>query len=274
MKKGQINLLLLDFCSINNWTTEEILNLQKKYQIVHTLAGQKRGYETYCFPKFAGGRQIFALMKDQESIDYKNHLDKNLSEKKKSFVVLPLEAESQKLWEHLKRSQKKYIGFLEKCSMGELDIGFINNLFSEFSGFKFKYVRSNIEWKPELYLGPGYFKSFESYINWEILKIFQRHKAGDIFPYIKKCFGCDRFYKAKILRPSQKYCPDCSKKSGMRTRHPDQWSDYMRAYMKKRRGQIKKSERENEIKRFMANLNLTRKKAEELWEDESTNVKC
>lgn len=266
MKKEKINLLLLDFCSIKNWTVDAILGLQKKYKIVHTREGQKRGHEIYCFPKFANRKKQFALVEDSKTRSAKRNLEKGLGAEDKPFIVLPSEKEHEHLRRHLKRSQEIYANFLIRCSAGELDIGFINKLFSEFNGFEFKFSRSTKEWEPELYLDPGYFKSFESYINWEILQIFSNQKAGDIFPYIKKCLGCDHFYKAKILRRDQKYCPSCSKKSGMRTKHPDQWKDYIRAYKKKKRTQIKKAERESEIKRIMEAGDFSRREAEDIWE--------
>jgi len=130
MKKNKIliSLLILDFSSIETWSHETILDLQKKYKIIHTTDGAQNGFEKYCFAKNDTRRRFFALVEDNDSIAFKKELEKDLKAKSKPHVILPSEGESKKLWGFLKDSQKEYRSFLDNCSNGIVDLDFINRI--------------------------------------------------------------------------------------------------------------------------------------------------
>lgn len=253
--------LLMDFCNIKDWTTKNILNLHKKHRIIHTQAGSKYGFEKFCFPKQDKRKRYFALIEDQNTLELKRDLERRLSDKDKPHIVLPSEKQIEDLWEYLKHSQYKYIKFLRSLSTKDLDIHFINELIDESGNFGIMLINSKKQWSPNITYKADYLSSLEDYINWEIFNIAISPNSTNLFPFIKECKSCKIFYRAKIKRDDQKYCPICSRRSGMRTNvSSEEWNQYMRDW----RNDQKLVQREKEIERTMKINKISRKKAEEL----------
>jgi hypothetical protein len=257
--------LLLDFLNIRKWTHKAVLELYREYGIIHTLEGRKYGFEIVCFSKKDPKKRYFILAEHERARAIRADVEKN----RKWFYPLPSEKGSVKLFKYLQESQKEYMDFLNQCSMGVLDLAFAKKIAADFSHVELTLIRSKNEWKPELTHGAGYLGTLEDYVNWEIFTTIVRGEGG-VFPYVKKCRRCQKYFVAKILRKDQKYCRSCSRKKGYATdKSKDERAEYMRRYRRKMRQKKMLQEKEQyeaAIRNNMENLGCSRKEAIELYE--------
>ena len=268
------SLLVIDFCNVTEWRHTKILDIQIWHDIFYTVAGRKRGFEFYCISKQDPKGRKFALIEDKKVIDEKKKFERKLPGK---FCVLPSEKESEKLWEYLQTGQKKFKLFLNHCSEGSFDLKFINDILENFLNIGIQFDTSEKKWNPAIKYREPILYSFEDYVYWEILSLFFEREADQIFPYIKICSHCKKYYKAITLRKNQKYCPLCSKKMGQRMKSSKaDWNKYIR---ERRREEKKKQKNEqlklrNEhIQRNMEILGISKEKATQMWEDDQKDIK-
>jgi len=228
MKKSDINkiqFLLIDFCNIKEITHENILNLQKKYRIFHTLRGEKLGYEEWCSSKKAPKIQRYYLIEDEEI--------KKIVSDVETLATLPSDPKSDELLHYLHLSQSEYKNFLDKCIDGTLDLNFLNKVIDDLEDIGIEYIKSEDEWRPDFIYNKKYLRFFEDFINWEILKYFLYH-VGYVFGRVKKCKWCHLYFLYR--RKDQKYCNDkCS--SNYRSQiFKEKNPKYYKRYMREQRG--------------------------------------
>jgi len=198
------NFLLLDFCNLKEITHNSILNLQKKYKIIHSDDGDKRGYEDYCLSKQDSKSRRWALVEGNEIQEFKNNMPEG-------YVVLPSQKNGSEILRYLSNSQTEYNKFLSQCAAGHLDLVFINEIMQNLKHIGLKLEESSNKWSPSVTHGINHLMTFESYINWEILNLFFIH-AGPIFKRVQICNwqNCGKYFLHK--RKDQKYCSDtCSR---------------------------------------------------------------
>jgi hypothetical protein len=271
------SLLVIDFCNITEWRHTKILDIQICHDIFYSVAGRNREFEFYCISKQDPKGRKFALIEDKNVIDEKIKFESGLPGSSEPYCVLPSEKESAKLWEYLQTSQNKFKLFLNHCSEGPFDLKFINDILGNFLKIGFKFVTSEKKWVPAVKYREPILNSFEDYIYWEILSLFFNKEADQIFPYIKVCNHCKKYYKARTLRKNQKYCQSCSKKMGQRMKSSKaDWNKYIR---ERRREEKKKQKieqirlRKEQIQRNMEILDISEEEATEMWESDHNKVK-
>jgi len=259
-------LLIVDFCNITEWSHKKILNLQRKYRIVHTQAGEKDGFEKLCFPKEAKKKRQFALIDDKDLLDFKKSIEKGLPKTHRPFVILSSEKESQDLFKYLQKSQVLFKDVLRNIPDPVYAVEYANKVLNNLKGSGYKFDNLGKTWSPEFKYGPGYLNSFEDHVDWQIISIFLEKQAGNIFPYIKECERCNSFYIAKILRKDQKYCPKCSLRTGYATiKSKKDLAKYQSARRSRLKSVKMKKEREEAIKKYMKS-GYTKEEANEIWE--------
>jgi hypothetical protein len=271
--KESKSLLVIDFCNITEWSHTKIFDLQIWHDIIYSVGGRKRGFEDFCISKQDPRRQLFVLIEDQKFIDEKKKSEGKLPPK---FIVLRSANESEELWEYLQASQKKFKSFLNHCSEGSFDLKFINDILENFLTIGIQFVTSEKKWVPAIKYREPILYSFEDYIYWEILSLFFNKEADQIFPYIKICNHCNKYYKAKTLRKNQKYCPICSKAMGYRMKMTAaEWKKYIRGIRKKekRKREIEqKRKRKEVIKKYKEYYEISEEEAIQLYEYDQNDV--
>ena len=223
--------LLLDFCNIKNLTLDEILSLQIRHKISHTIAGELQGYEDYCRSIRDPKKRWFWLVENKVGKDMKD----KASESTKYFIVLPSDKESNDVINFFKLSQNEYKQFLDNYIKGSPDISFINKLKSYFKLIKFEYIKSNNDWSLEIVYDEEeevYIRTFEDYVNWEIFRLFLTGQ-GKIFSQIKKCKWCSSYFLYR--RKDQKYCSEKCSSNCRGSRFDEEHPDYRKEYVKKGR---------------------------------------
>ena len=197
------SLLVIDFCNITEWRHTKILNIQICHDIFYSVAGRNREFEFYCISKQDPKGRKFALIEDKNVIDEKKKFESKLPGK---FCVLPSEKESQKLREYLQTSQKKFKSFLDHCSEGILSIEFMNEAVNNFNSVGLKFNQSANTWNSTISYNAPQLNSFEDYVYWDILNLFLLNNAENVFPYVKLCGKCNKYYIAKKQIQNQKFC--------------------------------------------------------------------
>ncbi len=270
---GKENLLIIDFCNINNFDHKAIFDLQKKHKIFYHEQGGNNGSETCCFSKRDSKKRHFALIENQNVIEFKTELEKNVPEWQKPLVVLPKDAISRDLFFYLKASQDEFKKFIMGFPNGLYGIEYINKLANDlmrFFGLKFKMTKQS--WLPQpLYEAP-YLSTFEDYIYWEIVSLFLQLKSNEIFRSIQRCTRCKKFYQASNKNGNKKYCPECLRKNGHGTRMTNKKRTTSAGHhirkLRKAREEDRNLLRESQVNIFMQQLEISRQEAIELWEDD------
>jgi hypothetical protein len=274
--KENERLLFIEFCNVTDWRHTNILDIQIWHDIFYSVAGRKRGFEFYCISKQDPKKRKFALIEDKKVLNEKKKFESGLPGSSEPFCVLPSEKESEKLWEYLQTSQNKFKLFLDHCSQGSFDLKFINDILGDFLTIGIQFDTSEKTWSPALKHRPPILNSFEDYIYWEILSLFFNKEADQIFPYIKICNHCNKYYKAKTLRKNQKYCPICSKAMGYRMKMTAaEWKKYIRGIRKKekRKREIEqKRKRKEVIKKYKEYYEISEEEAIQLYEYDQNDV--
>ena len=207
MKSKEYNsLLIIDFCNVTEWRHTKILYIQIWHDIFYSVAGRKRKFEFYCISKQDPKGRKFALIEDKNVIDEKKKFESTLPGSSEPFCVLPSEKESQKLWEYLQTSQKKFKSFLDHCSEGILSIEFMNEVVNNFNSVGLKFNQSANTWNSTISYNAPQLNSFEDYVYWDILNLFLLNNAEKVLPYVKLCRKCNKYYIAKKQIQSQKFC--------------------------------------------------------------------
>ncbi len=272
---GRENLLIVDFCNIKFFDHKTILDLQKKHKIFYNEQGRKNGFETCCISKRDSKRRHFALIENQNVIEFKTELEKELPEWQKPFVVLPTDAINRDLFFHLKASQNEFEKFILGFPKGLYGVEYINKLVNDlmrFFGLRFKMTQQSS--LPQFLYEASYLSTFEDYIYWEIVSLFLQLKSNEIFRSIKKCGRCMKFYQAVNKKRTKKYCPECQRKpdhrTNMTTKQRSTSAQHHVRKLRKAMEEDKKLLRESEINVFMHKLEISRQEAIELWEDDQT----
>jgi hypothetical protein len=205
-------MLLLDFCSVQEWNVEEISGLYDKYKIIHTPESSEHGCEQFCTTKHKENRRYYFIEDFPMSFDPKAH----------KFYISPDRPEHSELWEMLEKSQSEYRSFLDECIEEKLDIEYINNL-SEGVSIRFT---NNPQYKflPYYSFELPRINNIESYVEldilnislnragpWiediEILNIDLRKGERSLIGRIRKCPYCEKYF-IFTKRAARKYCDD------------------------------------------------------------------
>ncbi len=217
------NFLLLDFCNLRDITHNAILDVHKKHRIIHTIDGNNKGYEESCFSKQDPDKRVWLLLESEETKRFKNN--------NPGFVILPSEKRGDEILRFLQESQIEYKNFLNKCIEGQFDLEFINKIIKDFSEIGLRLNKSIHEWTPSVVYEIEYLRTFESYIDWEILDIIFLH-LGSIFQTVRACNWqkCRKYFLYK--RKDQKYCSsNCSRnKRSFDYRKTGKHNEYMKKH--------------------------------------------
>ncbi len=180
VKKSQGKLFVIDFCNLKEFSHEYILDLQKKYSVIHTKEDEKRGYSIACCsihdernPGTPDHRWILI-----------NKRELKMFPKHSGFEILPSEDDQGQLFIFLKRSQAKYKNFLTKCIDGNFDLKFVLDIMEKVKkGLTLKSIK---DWEVSLETKGLYLSTFESHIDWQIINLFL-HGKGEIFKHVLIC---------------------------------------------------------------------------------------
>jgi hypothetical protein len=205
MVKGGKTRLFIDFCNITEWNHNDIILLQLNYNIVYSLKGIQKGFDFYCFSNRDPNKRYFALVEEQEVLDFKTKFESPLPSHLKPHVILPSEPESEKLFVYLKDSQNEVKSFIAKCSKGFPDSEFLDKMIKGFQ-HKLFFEKSKDLWELKINYNVHHLRSLEDYVYWDIISLFISKKAAEIFTKIKKCKECEEYFIAKRNIKKQQFC--------------------------------------------------------------------
>jgi hypothetical protein len=262
-KRRHMPKLLMAFCSLKTLNHESILHLYIEHGIIHTVAGEKAGFETCCRSKHDDLARFFVLLENADTLRLKKDLELNMEPNRKPFICLPSEKESEELWNFLRQSQQEYLQFLKQANKSNLDLKFINRLIARFGTIGLRFEKSRSEWFPKIAYTSPYLPTIEDHIDWELLSICLHPGAPEIFHFIKQCDFCGKLYTANVIRKDQRFCSGpCRSKNAW---PPEKRAEYMRDYKKNDREKKKQKVRKKFIKGLMAN-GYTRDEAKGMWD--------
>lgn len=214
MKKSGVSLLLgqflkhgtvlpvMDFCNLEFKPDSlldpgSLLDFYKKYSIVHSLDGEKRGHEVIYFAKL--GPPHFLLT---------SKLTKNMEAGVESGHFIPTD---HSLWmalfspeiELLKRT---FCDFLENAGKGFVDIDILNRWLNEVRDIPISFSENkSLPWQPHLSHWTGQTSALDAWLKSKTLSWFLNGQ-GELFTQIGRCKWCDSFFFRK--RSNRQYCSD------------------------------------------------------------------
>ena len=222
VKKLKNKLFIVDFCNLKGFSHEKILNLQKKYNVFHTIDGRDRGYNVECIPKHSQERKYWLLIEDEDAIKLKSDFE--------NLFVLPSEDTEEDLFKILRISQKKYKDFIDKCVQEDFDLNFLLNIMEDLkAGLT---IKSKKDWEVNMQPKDLRLQSFESHIDWQILNLFL-HGMGEIFKHVQICDwkDCGKYF---LSSHGTKHCSTicANNKTSYKYRHTPHGRKKHREYMR------------------------------------------
>lgn len=186
--------LLLDFCNIEAWKTENLLQLYQKHRLGHS-GDFGIGWQWICRTRLDDKRAYF-LTEDDIAMD--------LHKKHPETYILPSQPDHRILWDLLPISQKRYRQFLDNCiSSNELDKSFIMGVIAALEKVKWT-AQEDPDDKWGVHISyDSHYGIIETDIDVSIAQVlFSRQ--GEIFSLINKCWQCKGHF---IQKPkNKKYC--------------------------------------------------------------------
>ncbi|MCD6294269.1 MAG: hypothetical protein J7M20_04965, partial [Deltaproteobacteria bacterium] len=188
-------MLILDFCNITEWSPSTVLDLYKKNGVIHSRQGAHDGFEKYCLSNRGPKSLVFLLVKASEIGPWLSEDNEIVSLAKWLRVhcaLSPFNDGYSEIWRHLQQSREEfYAPFLDKCSKGDLDLDFINDILADFQeiGFSMAFSGQPDKWDSKSgitwHFRDDYLETLEDHINWEILSNFLAQKTG-VFKKVRK----------------------------------------------------------------------------------------
>ena len=268
-------MLLLDFCNIKEWTCQAVLDLYKKHRIIHSQFGARDGFEKFCVSKHHPKSPLaFALVEANEIEPWLSEDNEIVSPSKwlGRPILFPSNSGYSQLWRSLQFSKEEfYVPFLDKCTQGIFDSGFVNDIvedFQETQDIHFLLVQSKRKLTPKVTTTLEYLKTIEDHIDWEILSIVlnQPGLVKKMEKQLRLCVRCKGYFITSRNNPNYKKCPVCSPKTSMSKK---EMAEYQRSRREKKT-QIRKTEKlESRVLNFMKLLDISRQEAIDLIESDS-----
>ena len=155
---------------------------------------------------------------------------------------------------------ERYIVSESNCV--EEKIVFIND--DEF--YRKKFIKLNDLFDSDEYFRNPPKNSFNEFITSIVGYSLTNFLLNDKLAKLKKCHGCDKFFKASKNDKRIKFCPDCTSKS---RKSKDERAEYQKQYRLKKKQDSTAQEREAKIMNYIDKLGCTREEALDIIEADS-----
>jgi len=179
--------LLLRFANMReeDCTPEWLLGLYKEFGIMHSMAGDTRGYEHFIITSGMPGYRFFMVDDDPTPLEMEVFGLRRVSSLDVRFQLL--------LWPQLSKCRDAIRQQLDNYASGIIDIDYLNSLMGDTT---FRFSSSLDTWKPKLE-SKGYSTgTIEDYIcKLEIIDMFLCAR-GDEFSRVRKCANCGKYFYA------------------------------------------------------------------------------
>lgn len=216
--------ILIDFCNIDEWTVDDLSGIYRRHGIKHTLQGDADGVESFALSSRIPGVRFYfydlerwrrEIDKDVERL---GEIDGDSARKLREHNLFPGDEGYNGIFKALEESQKDYEAFIGMCSLGNLDLGFVNSRIVAMSKnerkFDIKFQPGETTWSPYLWLFPQNIRSIEEYIDIYGIVFPLYRGEGEMFSLTKVCRHCGKYFFAKTKRAE--FCSDQCRKDNFR----------------------------------------------------------
>ena len=203
-RKHETVLPIMEFCNIGT-DPADLLGFYKRWHIIHTLEGEKRGYDQILSTR--SEERCRYILTPEILPAYEDSI-------KTGFLIPLSDGRWQDLPAALNAIKNEYIDFLVKAGNGILEVSTLNKWMQNMKDFEIGFTpdeTSEDQMNPKIQHQINHTASIETWIEAKTLNWFL-NKQGEIFTYVGQCEWCHKFFFQK--RPDQVYCSSrCSSKN-------------------------------------------------------------